>query len=349
MFPAPVPPNADEYKFYWGAALLQSGTMYVAEVLQETVRYDLYEPNLEADLLEMGVDENGQEVPIPMCFGSVRHMIPQRTGNAGVNTYYYSGIAPATLSAYDDGVDITSNVGNNGDGTFTLSVQPVGTVTVSGRGENGEELSTVASYALNRLGVPNKSFAYITNYDVDCVVQSQVKAVDFLSNLTGYLNHVFWITDDTAIFVHRAKDTKDVTLDEFQVSEDPITYPHPIKKITSTWQENYPTEDSAGKRIETKDIEVSVESDRAVGEEKTITAYNIDEPVVKDRLQELLDSWQNTIIAASTPIDDVSFMAKYTLIDSVVSRRLSFVLTGVAYNFDAEYMKLQGPGIYEGT
>ncbi len=99
--------------------------------------------------------------PIPIAYGFVRNVTPRLIDQATHKYQWHDGAVQSLDAVYDNGVSI-SFTANNTTGTFTLNVQPAGTITCTGQGAKpaGTYLNTAAliiNDILTRAGDPLRS------------------------------------------------------------------------------------------------------------------------------------------------------------------------------------------------
>jgi len=135
---------------------------------QAALKSIIINPNTIASGLNVPDSSVGRVKPVAL--GNCRNVQPILI-NDSTQTYFfhdtttvgYSGLA----AVYDDGADITANATDNGDGTFTLSVSPVGTVTCD---IAGAVFGDPAAYQDDIAGISDgllRAFAEYTDDDID--------------------------------------------------------------------------------------------------------------------------------------------------------------------------------------
>ena len=209
------PPTSIPITLKWGkddttAVSLVVGTAHLTKVTRDEIEYEIYPPNYDADTLDSApdfTDENGNtetDRVYPRAFGRVTHRRPLRVGDTTTYTYhkgYLAGTLGGDWFVYDDGVDVTANATDNGDGTFSLSAAPVGEVTVSGTGELAT-LVDIFSWAAGKLGLAlDTTYARNPSPEVGFWLANQMKLVDLLDELSSFFSHFFYISDGTLYLV----------------------------------------------------------------------------------------------------------------------------------------------------
>lgn len=134
---------------------------------------------------------------------------------------------PMAVAAYqagdlvisEDGVPIPSNVIVNAGGTFSLTANPVGMITMSG-GSSYTTLDAVMNWGKTRLGLGTlaTSNSRSPSPAVAHWETSQKPVVDFLSDLCAFNTHLYYITFETKTMavVDLFGTNTMATLDEFQ-------------------------------------------------------------------------------------------------------------------------------------
>ena len=338
------------YTLRWGDTLIYQGTALLGEINAGSTVYRMWDPDLSAEVLDKGSDENGDEVDIPRAFGTVSHAIPQRTGTTSDYTYYYSGITPASLRVYDDGVEITSNAVNNGDGTFHLSVSPVGQVSISGTAA-ATDLPMIADWAGQRLGIAGLDTSGATSVPVDCWLSSQTTVIDLLDRLAGWCGHVAWLSPDqgTLHLQDRTIDNGARTLTAFDFFTVPVAWPNPIQRLVSRWTVRMPITDSSGHHLGEDEHEAQAAGPEPLGQEIAVDPYNQTEDRVQARLDALVQLWQQPAGSITMPIPDdpIRPMEAVTVTDQSLPDPVGMTIHALRfeYHFQNGTMTVSGPGV----
>jgi len=96
--------------------------------------------------------------PIPLAYGTVRNITPRLIDAATHKYQWHDGIVQSLDAVYDNGISI-SFTANNTLGTFTLTAQPAGTITCTGKGAKPSgtwlnSASLIIKDILTRVGDP---------------------------------------------------------------------------------------------------------------------------------------------------------------------------------------------------
>jgi len=302
-----------------GLVLLFSGTGHLQAFDRESVKYDLY-PNKDysdINLLTEITDYNGDTVALPRALGAVVYCVPVRLPDVGIYpTYhkaYISGATPgADYNVYDDGVDINSNVTDNGDGTFSLDASPVGQVSISGTGAVST-LSGLFSYMAGELGL---SYTYDSALEdnpspaLSYWADSQQVLVDFVSDVAKYFEHYAYVNYYTLMAGNLSNANNSRTLTEYDFFPVAYEYPVPVAILKSAWQKRTAGEWSdgaggaAGVYVKSEPQEASAESNYKYGTEQTITAYQYAHSDITTRLESLISAMHKCQVHLSIPISD---------------------------------------------
>ena len=280
----PPPINFDIAFYYTGTTeaakeTLFIGTAHLSDIDGEAVTYDLYGATLEASLLLETTDYDEETVVMPRGFGTIQHQQPIRLADvSGKPTYhkgYLSGTIPGTdYNIYDDGVDINSNVTDNGDGTFSLSASPVGEVTISGTGA-ATTLSGIISWACAPAFL-NKNFdsslARSPSPNINYWAASQRILIEFVSDLCALHTHLSYInpSTETLYLIDMNTDNGSRTLTEFDFFAASYTYLTPIAQLTADWIKREAVEETIGKYIKEIDHKTTQSSIYPYGDERDI-------------------------------------------------------------------------------
>jgi hypothetical protein len=177
------------------------------------------------------------------------HVIESATGSEFVIDETYPTTNSETLplhanvfvlggfAIFDDGVPIQSNVVVNGDGTFSLTASPVGTVTMSGTGED-TTLEDIMDWGRIRLsGILSliTTNARVVSPDISHWATSQMPVIDFMSNLCAFFTHYFYIKEDVMYLGDMLLDNGTDTADEFDYFDATYTAGEPTSQVSSSW------------------------------------------------------------------------------------------------------------------
>ena len=295
------PPATCDITLWWGldeASRFQvfRGIARHERTTRAGITYSLFEPAYAQTVLDTGADETGAAVDVPMAFGAASHLSAQRTGTDTEFRYYTSG-ATGTVGTdwhvYDDGVNIDSNVTDNGDGTFSLSSAPVGEVTISLVTPNKGDLASLFSWGATTLGLSLDITAAATpSPAIAFKVTTQVNVIDLLDRLAGFHNHVFYIDAGTLYLVDREQDNGSQVLTEWDYFSAPTSMPNPIKELRAEWTVREPVTDRTGSHLKDVTQTAAAAGPDPLGEVISVTPYQEDPAQVETALGLLVTSWQ---------------------------------------------------------
>lgn len=335
--------------------LVYTGYMLRTSITTTAVGYKIYEQQYGVDLLDDGVDETGETVVVPMATGSVTHRTPQRTGTGTEYRYYKSGINGTKHThwhCYDDGVDICANVtetATTGTGTFTLSVAPVGEVTVSGTG-TVTDLDEWMAWACARLGYTySGTLGKNPSPALDFWADTQTPLATMIDQVAGYCNHIIY--DDeagTMRLVDRDANNGSRTVDEFGFFEAPLSEPNPIKLMRAAWTTRKKAAQVAV--LQEERHEITVTGPVEVGQEITITAYNESEALVRAAMETLMSSWTQSRGEIVMPIGERLILPGQlvTWTDDQHPTPISVAIRArrLSYDFEQETVTVSGEGAW---
>ena len=341
-----------------GITILFKGTGHLASFDRESVRYDLYGSKYTENLLDEIEDYDGNTVTLPRALGAVYYVIPVRIVDVGIYpTYhkaYLSGTTPGIdYNIYDDGVDINSNVTDNGDGTFSLSASPVGEVSMSGTGTI-TTLSELIDYAKTPLGL---SYNYSGTLEaspsptISYYADSQSVLIDFVSSVAAYFEHLFYISGYTLHAVSMDNANGSRTLTEYDFFPVTYNYPVPIKSIKSEWQTREAGEwVDGGKYVKSKVEEAQVSSEYPYGTEENISPYQYVQSDILTRLGSLLTAKHKAQISLSVPIsDDLPVPGEQIIFTDASSFQQDLDITmfcrNLKYDFGEDVVVISGDGV----
>ena len=265
------------------AETIFDGIAYLAApgITADSVIYDLYTSTYDVNLLSETTDYNGDTVVLPRAFGAVTHVTPVRLADVGGKPTYHKGYISSEVigtnwDVFDDGVNINANVTDHLDGTFELSAEAVGEVTMSGTSGYGDPVVIIAwACAGPRLNLP---FVYdearSPSPDVNFWANSQMPLIDFLSDLCAFFTHLFYVKLGTFHLVDLGEDNGSRTLTEYEFIYAEYKYNPPVAIIRAIWQTRAAVDETIGKYIKTTDHETFQESIYPYGEDMTVTPYH---------------------------------------------------------------------------
>lgn len=256
------------------------GTAHLSQITQDQITYDYYDDAYDVDLLEETTDYNSDTVPLPRALGAVVHVNPVRlpdvTGDPCYHKGYVSGTKGTDWHVYDDGVNIDSNVTDEGDGTFTLSAAPVGEVTLSGTGDliDLEDLIEWACGATLLNLTSDTTDWDNTIPDFSYWASSQKNILDFISDACAWFCHLVYIKATTLYLVDMDTDVATRTITEYQFFPSTYEYQPPIYIARAEWVEReagefYVSPTATARYVRNIDKETSVESAYSYGSDES--------------------------------------------------------------------------------
>jgi len=352
--------------------IIFDGTVYLVEITRESIVYELWERPFTTDLLTEAVNIDGDTVPMPRAFGTVTHGNPVQLATLVTNYRYdlawIQGTAHTDWHVFDDGVDVCSNVSNftPSSNIFELDAAPVGEVTISGAGEDGTVEDIVdwacgSSYLNFTLASPN---ARATSPRVSYWASSQEKLIDFLSNMTAFNTHLFYVSASTLTLVDMLVNNSSRTLTEFDFFPTQYNYTLPTKKITSKWivgeageWSNAATISGSGLDaavyVKRTDKELIKESDFSFGNEIELMPYHYDISTIPTALNNILTILHKPKSNLRIPLqgdlpvpgEKISWSdtAMHIDTDMFIKART------IHYNFDNEEIVIEGEGTLTST
>jgi hypothetical protein len=277
-------------------------------ITEDTISYNLFRATYDTELLDEVTDDNGDDVPEPRAFGAVSFVKPVLLDK--VTEKYSAGGITTGFQAYDDGVAVASTL-NTGTNTFTLTAPPVGDVSISG--SNSEStLAAVFTWASTRLGVTlDATGDRPTSPTVGFWADSQSVLVDFLSEISAFYTHMFWIKSGTAYLQDMFIANGTTAIDEFEFfSGTTYEYNPPVKSITAEypvrvagqWQDG--SGGSAGRYVKETQEEVKVVStyDHAK-DEMSVTPYIYDRAAITTALNNILTITHRPAFSLAIPAE----------------------------------------------
>lgn len=141
------------------------------------------------------------------------------------------------LVVCDDGVPIMEKVVVNGDGTFSLTLRPVGRVTISGVAAQ-TDLEEIMTWGQGQLGITSidTTYARATSPDVSCWETSQRALIDFLSEISASFVHYFYIENDTLTLGDMLLDNGSATVAEKAFFRAGYSQEAPTSRIKVEWE-----------------------------------------------------------------------------------------------------------------
>jgi hypothetical protein len=317
---------------------------------------------LTTDIFTSGEDYSiGDTVPLPRAFGTVTYVEPIRLPDANGNQCYDLGHLQGTFDTdwflYDDGIRITTNVTNVANNKFEYTVTPVGTLSISGTGED-TTLQTIFDWAC---GASLLNLSFVHTYDrtvspnINYWASSQELIIDFLSNIASSNTHLFYIKSSTLYLVDLLLDNGSRTITEWDYFKAPYGYPAPISKITATWQvreagswsDPTNTGPAANYVKETEQIH-NVESSYTYGEDQTVEPYTDIRDDINTLINNILDIRHRIKSDITIPLQGSLPVPgeKITWTDESFFNDLTIWIRArdITYDFDNEEITISGEG-----
>ena len=342
-----------------GLVLTFVGTGHLATFDRESVHYDLYGDKYDTDLLKEVVNYDGDTVTLPLALGAVHYVTPVRQADVGGFPVYHkgglAGVVPGThYNVFDDGVDINSNVTDNGDGTFSLSASPVGEVSISGTGTI-TTLSDLLTYLSTNLD-PALSYTYDAALEgasptISYWANSQQLLVAFVSEVAKYFETLFYISNSTIYAVAMDKTNGTRTLTEYDFFPVTYDYPTPISLLKAEWATREAGEwVDGGKYVKSTDEEETVTSGYPYGSEENVTPYQYARAGITTRLASLLTAKHKCQVQLSIPMSDSLPVPGEQLTctdESSFTDPLDVTMfcRNLIYNFDQDTVVITGDGV----
>lgn len=335
------------------AVTLYTGTAHITSLGEKQVTYNLFATDYTTDLLSTIVDYNGDTVPLPRAFGTVSYVTPVRTPDqGGKNTYHVGGIG--TPQFHDDGVNVASTT--NGDGTYSLTLVPVGDVSISGTGSQTDLVSiftwaTGASFLNLTLDTTDdRSPSPSVNFWAD----QQKPMVDFLSELSAFFTHLYYVSGTTLYLVDMGTYTASSTITEFDFFPSNYVYNPPLKSVDSTWIKRTAgfwanvTPPAAYVKEETLEEIVETSYPYAL-QEISLTPFTDVRADINDALDKIIAILIKPRVNLKIPLaGDLPTPGKRIqwVYDSLeVSTTSSFICRNLSYNFDNLEVSIEGDGV----
>jgi len=294
-------------------------TGYLKKITKTEITYSLFTQEIDVDLLDDDTSTygSGENRVLPLAFGQVDMVEPLRVGTSSDYTYHKAGIQGADASVYKvyedgrqknkyTGADYIGTIKDNGDGTFksvlhdddTTANEPYGTVRMCGDNDESfshnsvtyymNKLDGIFAYCLNRINTAkstsytlDSTYARATIPEVAFYQTEQANILDFLSEVSAYFSHCFYIDEENQVFylIDMLRDNGSEALsssdgDAVEFFGVEYEYPRPVKKIIAKWTVLDPTTDPDGyPAVDTIFCTQEVDGDNTFGLEKEIKKH----------------------------------------------------------------------------
>ena len=250
-------------------------------------------------------------ITIPRALGIVNHGKCVRLPDVGGEPTYHTGYITGTKGAadgwhvYDDGVNIDANVTDNGDNTFSLSVIAVGEVTICGTGSQ-TTLATIFSWACSAALLPmslDTTKAESPSPKINYWAESQTKLIDFLSQVSAYHTHMFYIKTSVLYLIDMDEDNGTRTVTEYDYFPASYVDQAPLAKLTGAWRERSAANETVGRFIRDADYEETYLTSYPYGSELSLDAYEDVRADVAASLLSISALYHKQQITAPLPIE----------------------------------------------
>lgn len=339
------------------ASIIFEGEAYRSAYDREMTSYTLYGPSYEAYLLDTQEALDGSLVDLPRAFGAVtyRNPVQMPENPVGYPTYhkaYVTGTVGTDWHVYDDGVNIDSKVVDNGDGTFHLTIAPVGEVGISGEGPS-TTLVEIFSWACGRLGLGfDYSKAESPPPSLAHWAEGNERLIDFLSNISGVFDHFFFIRNGTLYLIDNEEDYDVRPVTESDIGAVKYKDLPPMSEVLSVLETRTPVtpDDADGVYVRVDKQEIKASSIYAYGQKTDITPYHTDSAVVQSCLDTILDHYHSDRMEFSVPLDPFEPLplpgCRYEFTDESMVRSVTVWgrVRGLSYDFVEEKVYIEAEG-----
>jgi len=344
-----------------GLIIMFDGVGHRSGFNPQSVKYELYGRRYTEQFLSTIEDYNGDTVPIPRALGAVYYARVLRLPDDGSSrpTYhngYINGTNGVDWNVFDDGVNIDANVVDNGDDTFSLTVSPVGEVTISGTGviETLSDLYTWAT-AESRLAL---SYSYDSNLEsnpspsISYWWSSQTLLIDALSDLSAYFRHLFYESGSNLVAVEMSNTNGTRSLvDGYDFFKDSYYEdPPPVSLLRATWIQRNAVEETIGKYVKDEEVEETQESAYPYGSEDSVTPYQYTRANVSTALADILTYKLKTQVHLQIPVtDDLPVPGEQITFTDTDNFNQNLDVTmfcrNIKYDFENDTVEISGDGV----
>lgn len=172
---------------------------------------------------------SSDKTPSPICLGTVNNIKPILIDPATHKYKWHTGPVDSIANIYFKGDAVTSFTADNANGEFTLTTQPIGTVTLDGNGAKpaGSHLTKIgdiAEYLLTEFGglsaseIDAPSFAQLNidkDYTLEYYISDRQNLLDVLDSLFSSVGAFYLINYEGKVVVGYIKDPAGETAVEF--------------------------------------------------------------------------------------------------------------------------------------
>lgn len=172
---------------------------------------------------------SSNNTPSPICLGTVKNIKPILIDSTTHKYKWHTGPVESIANVYFKGDAITSFIPDNANGEFTLTTQPIGTVTLDGNGAKPSsthltKISDIAEYLMTEFGglsasdIDSTSFAQLNidkGYTLEYYISDRQNLLDVLDSLFSSVGAFYIVNYEGKIVVGYIKDPAGETAIEF--------------------------------------------------------------------------------------------------------------------------------------
>ncbi len=261
------------------------------------------------------------------------------------------------FAVYDDGVPIQENVIDNGDGTFSLTVSPVGEITISGTGED-TSLSDILDWGRDRLGIGNfdNSNARAVSPDVSYWADSQMKTIEFLSRLSAFFTHYFYVksAEDELVLGDMFLANGNSTYTPFEYVNAKYKGSTPLQSIKCEWETREAVEMflddgvTTAKYVKATSHEKIVDGNHEQGAELSLEPFHSDATKIEAAMNNIALIYDRPMASVTIPItSDLPLpRQKVNFTDDVMLKEMSSYIyaSRLQFNFELGEIEIEGDG-----
>jgi len=349
------------------AVVLLDGTLFMDSIEAPlSFGFTLFPKDNDVDMLSTATDYDGNTVVLPLALGFVQYVRPVRLPDAGGGNQRYSaggltGTKHVDWHVFDDGIDVCTNATAISDNVFELSVLPVGEITISKDTVAPSTadwlvniLTTIcgASY-LNLVLVHDLSYAQ-GNQGITKWVDSQISAIELLSQIAVATDCFFYILSDTVYFHSNSTtyyDTLSLDVETDTLDGTRFEYRQPVAIIRHNWKFRQSVAETIGQYVKEIDKEESVTTAYPYGQDITVDCYTETPSIANDRLDQMLLTYVQPQIFCKLPAQTTLIRpgTMFTLTDNRFDGRVitadSCHVQSVTWDFMDKTIEIEGSGV----
>jgi hypothetical protein len=315
-----------------------------------TVRYKLFEDAPDDLALSDAPDYDGETDRVyPLALGTVTY---RKAMQKDSNTWHLGGIGGTKHTdwhVFDDGVDICSNATDNLDGTFDLSVAPVGTVTLSGTHDDIATLADLFDWGATALGLTlDTTKARSPSPSIGFWLDEQTQVLDVLRRASEACGHCFYTTSTSIYLIDMLTDNGTGTLTEFDyfTATYSALFPAAIFEVTRVVREA--VNDGMGAHVLETEKPLRIASSYRYGRTIRVEEWSESQSDVKSWLGDTQDIYEKYQVTVSVPLSGSLPVPgkKYTVEDSnlITATTITFRVRSCSVDFFKEIVTLSGDG-----